>query len=225
MKKILLCSLALVTLFEASAQSSKKKGETPAPVTVLNYYYELPQEYLPQVGAYIARRKQEAPLVKTVDNKDLRTGFILNKDLERGYLNLQLPNDPKYTRIQLFKDDKSPVLAIEVTECNPKCQNTLTFYKKSYFDSTWKESNMQYMPTIDMDYVRKKVKDTYKKEYMDLELFNSLGYESSDVLQKAIVYNISPDANKIVIREQSLPLDLYEMTWNAEKAKFELKKL
>lgn len=203
--------------------TTKPGKDQPAPVGVTNYYYELPGDALPHIGAYIKRRKEEAPLVKTVDNQDLRKGFILDKDDKRGYLNLQLPNENKYTRIQLFKQGNTPLLAVEVTECKPKCDNEFTIYRRD--TGQWRNVTSEYLPPLDVKWMRKRLQEKYKEQYMDLDLYEAKGYDDETMLRNELMYGISTDENKIIIKEQGLPADLYEMTWDAEKNKFVLKKL
>jgi hypothetical protein len=208
-----------------SKPATTKPGSKNQPpvVNVTNYYYELPQTALPQITEYITRRKQEAPLVKTVDNQDLRKGFILNQDLERGYLNLQLPNEGKYTRLQLYKTGTTPLLAVEVTNCVPSCVNQLYIYRRD--TGQWRDRTAEYIPAVDYKWIKKRLQEKYKEQYMDLDLYNSQGYENEEVLKKGLMYLVSPDEKKIIIREQNLPLDLYEMTWDEAKSKFVLKKI
>jgi DNA mismatch repair ATPase MutL len=203
--------------------TTKAGDDKPSPISILNYYYELPQDYLPQISDYIKRRKEEAPLVKTEDTKDLRKGFILNQELERGFLNLQLPNENKYTRMQLYKTGTTPLLAVEVTECNPFCDNKLSIYRRD--TGQWRDKTSEYLPALDMKWVRKRLQEKYKEQYMDLDIYDSRGYNDDATLEKALMYVVSPDENKIIVREQNLPIDLYEMTWDGEKNKFVLKKL
>jgi preprotein translocase subunit SecG len=208
---------------EKKTTTTKPGNNKPVPVNVVNYYYELPAEALPQIGAYIKRRKEEAPLVKTVDNADLRKGFILDKDAERGYLNLQLPNENKYTRLQLYKQGNTPLLAVEVTECKPHCDNQLTIYRRD--TGQWRDVTSEYLPPLDLKFIRKRLQEKYKEEYMDLDVYESKGYDDETMLRNELMYVIATDENKIFVREEGLSINLYEMTWDAEKNKFVLKKL
>jgi hypothetical protein len=90
----------------------------------------------------------------------------------------------------------------------------------------WKDVTDEYFPKLDNKYVLSKLKSRYKKEYKDLDIYNSKGYEDNEAnLKKAITYSIAPDDAKIIIAEQYLPYTLYEMIWDGKKDKFEMKKV
>lgn len=204
--------------------SRKGKGKTDEPVAtpnaaVVNTYYELPLDAIPQVRNYIEDKED-------VDSKSIRRGFIRKQDAARGYIHLQLPADDKYTRIQEYKTSTGQqVLAIETNNCSQgECNNKLKFYSKDSSGS-WADVTEKYMPELDKKYILSKIKAKYKKDYSDLENYNNKGYETSEeIYNKAIIAGIDADENKIIIKEQYLPLPLYEMVWDG-KSKFILKKL
>jgi hypothetical protein len=204
--------------------SRKAKGKTDEPVAtpnaaVVNTYYELPLDAIPQVRNYIEDKED-------VDSKSIRRGFIRKQDAARGFIHLQLPADDKYTRIQEYKTSTGQqILAIETNNCSQgECNNKLKFYSKGSSGS-WADVTEKYMPELDKKYILSKIKAKYKKDYSDLENYNNKGYETSEeIYNKAIIAGIDADANKIIIKEQYLPLPLYEMVWDG-KSKFILKKL
>jgi hypothetical protein len=205
----------------------KKKEDPDAPEPdpeVTTLYYQLPLEDLPQVSEYITVMRPINNNDDLKDGKDLRKGFISHTDGTRQYLTLQRPGETKYTRIQEYKTkDFKRILAVETTECTGTCTNDLKFYRLE--GNEWKDATNDYLYKVDQKTAIKKIKDKYKEEYMDTELFDSKGYDDPSSFAQAINYNISPDENKIIIKDQYLPLNLYEMTWNQDKGKFDVKKL
>lgn len=216
----------LGSLHEANAQRKPKKEEVTVrkPSTVELVYEDIPLQYLTQVEAYIARRKAEQPKVKTVDSKDLRTGFVKNLDTSRQYMLLQLPGESKYTRLQLFETGKrNKLLSMETTVCdNGYCQNALKFYRKD--TGAWNDITEAFMPELDYKYMSGALKTVYKKTFKDLDIYESKGYNDEAKLKSSLLYIISPDENKILIQEPHLSTTLYEMVWNVKKQAFDLKK-
>jgi hypothetical protein len=215
------------TFQQVSAQrrpSKKDQVVVVKPSTVELVYQDLPLEYLTQVEAYIARRKAEQPRVKTVDSKDLRTGFIRNLDTTRQYIHLQLPGETKYTRIQLFETNKrNKLVGMETTVCNNGyCESGIKFYRKD--TGTWREVTTDYTPVLDYKYMSSALKSVYKKAFTGLDIYESKGYGNDSTLKNALLYIISPDENKILIQEPHLSTTLYEMIWNVKKQEFDLKK-
>jgi hypothetical protein len=213
---------------ETTKPNTRRKKEDPNAVEpdpeVVQLYFQLPISALPQVKDYIKVMKPLNNNDDLRDGKDLRRSFIAKTDANRQYINLQRPGETKYTRIQEFKTkDFKRILAIETNACTGICNNDLKFYRNE--NSEWKDVTSEYMYKVEPKVVLKKIKDKYKEEYMDTELYDSKSYEDSTGFAKAINYNISLDENKIVIRDQYLSLPLYEMKWNQEKGKFDIKKL
>jgi hypothetical protein len=98
---------------------------------------------------------------------------------------------------------------------------------KLYADNgtTWDDVTATYMPSLDRKAILNKIKDKYKKDYKDLELYNNKGYETSDdIFRKAIIFNITAEG-KIIMKDQYIDYPLFEMVWDAEKTKFEFKKI
>mgnify|MGYP001627277017 CR=1 FL=1 len=216
----------LGSAFDAAAQRKPKKEEVVVrkPSTVELVYEDIPLEYLGQVEAYIAKRKAEAPRVKTEDTKDLRTGFVRNLDTTRQYIHLQLAGEPKHTRIQLFETNKrNKLVGMETTVCeNGGCQSQIKFYRKD--TGQWKDVSADYLPELDYKYMSGTLKSVYKKAFKGLDIYESKGYNDETALKNSLLYIISPDDNKILIQEPHLSTTLYEMVWNVKKQEFDLKK-
>ena len=197
---------------------------------IAKLYYTLPLAALPQVAKYL----DEHPDVKeSVDNEkskdpnsgsmhDTRKGLINKEDANKNYL--QIGQLEKYTRLQMFSKQAMVIMAIETDECTPECKNTFKIYSQS--DSTWDDVTDQYLPKIDKKYVLGKIKSAYKKQYTDNTVYEAKGYETDEnVYQNAVVYNLSPDNEKITVRDQNIDLPIYEITWDPVKGKFNLVKL
>ena len=210
---------------EEKPEKPSKKGEiTQVGGNVLTYYEKLPLEDLPQIEEYIKSKNADVAGAKVEDTKDLRKGFIRDQNLERGFLQLQLGVDMRYTRLQMYTNKKGEVfMGIETYNCEASnCNSDLKFYKKAV--GSWQDVTGELMPKLDYKSMAKRLKDRYKEEYLDLDVYNSRGYENPETLKASITYNISPEENKILVKETYLPFVLYDMTWNEGKGKFDLKK-
>ena len=164
--------------------------------------------------------------VRVKDDNTLRKQIIRFKDIEHGYIMLQKPGESKYTKMQVYKKKNGNlIMAVEQTDCpNNVCAGILKFYTKTA--GGWKDATDEFYPQIDHKFVISRLKAAYKKEYKDLELYDSHDYENNDEnLKKAITYQIAPEDGSIVISEQNLPCKLYTMSWDPKKEKFELKKV
>ena len=217
-----------------SRTAKGKNDNTPAVVTesqVAKLYYTLPLEAVPQVGKYL----EEHPDVKeSVDNEktkdpmsgsmhDTRKGLINKEDGSRNYL--QLGQLEKYTRMQMYttKDAKA-IMAIQTDECTPECKNNFKLYIQSA--DGWDDATDKMLPPLDKKYMLGKIKSAYKKQYTDNTVYDAKGYETDEsVYKSAIVYTISPDEDKIIVRDQNIDLPLYSITWDQVKNKFNLVKL
>lgn len=205
-----------------------KKGKQPAPpaITVVNYYEQLPLQYLPQVADYKNYKMSLNSRLKVRDDAQFRESMIKTKNLEKGYIDLFTPgNDGLITRIQLFKakpaGDRAPklLMVVEESNCTPNCTNDIKIYRK---DTGWVDVTKDLMPKIDYKYAYNKIKEAYKKQYLDMDLFEAKDYKDEQKLKQAIVFNIVPGDEKIVVKEQYLPVELYTIKFdaNAPKGKF-----
>jgi len=200
---------------------NKKGNEVPAASTeglteIISLYNSLPLENLPELQKYAGEKKFK-------DDGDYRKSWVKTEDDNKGYLLLQLPATDRFTKIQLFKTiDGAPVFVVETNDCSPTCSNFIRVYKQKA--GAWADVTDEMMPKLDNKFITGKLKQAYKKQYDDLDIYNTKGYDNEDNLQKALLYDISPDAKKIVVKEQYLPLNLYEINWDG-KSKFVLKKL
>ncbi len=214
---------------KADAEAAEIEAATPKGVEAL--YYKFPIEYLPVVKEFMDYKQSESPTdelhrVKIKDDNTMRKQIIRFKDIDKGYLMLQKPGDTKYTRMQVYKmTNGNLVMAVEQSDCpNGICSGTLQFYSKTA--GGWRDATEEYYPQVDYKFVIDRLKSAYKKEYKDLELYNSHNYEDNDAnLKKAITYQISPDDGSIVIQEENLPCKLYSVVWDIKKEKFVLKKI
>jgi len=214
---------------KAAEEAAEIEAATPKGVEAL--YYQFPLQYLPVVKDFMDYKQSESPQdelhrVKIKDDISLRKQIIRFKDIDRGYIMLQKPGESKYTKMQVYKKKNGNlIMAVEQTDCpNNFCSGTLQFYTKTA--GGWKEATEEFYPQIDHKFVISRIKSAYKKEYKDLELYDSHSYEDNDeALKKAITYQISPEDGSIVIAEQNLPCKLYTMSWDPKKEKFELKKV
>lgn len=205
-----------------------KKDKTPPPpaITVVTYYDQLPLKYLPQVNDYKNYKASQNTRLKVHDDNQFRESMIRTQNLDKGYVDLITPgNDGLITRIQMFKaksaGDRPPkiLLAVEQSNCTPTCTNEIHIYRK---DTGWVDVTSELMPKIDYKYIYNKLKEAYKKQYLDLDLFEAKDYKDEQKLKQAIVFNIIPGEQKIVVKEQYLPLELYTIKFdeNAPKGKF-----
>ena len=203
-----------------------KDDVAPAPVVVesqiAKLYQTLPLEALPQVKKYIDDHEDIKTEIATDSGRmhDTRAGLIAKEDAQRGYLQIGQLQTGKYTRIQMYttKENRA-LLVIENNICTPDCINELKFYVQGM--GGWEDVTDKYVPVVDKKYMLGKIKSNYKKKYMDNDVYNAKGYETDEAFYKsAIVYNISADANKIIVRDQLIDLPLYEITWDAVKGKF-----
>lgn len=205
-----------------------KKSKEPAPpaITVVNYYDQLPLEFLPQVAAYKDYKASLNSRLKVKDDAQFRESMIRTKNLEKGYLDLFTPgNDNLITRVQLFQTkqigNKPPklIMVVEQSDCKPECTNEIHIYRK---DTTWKDVTKELMPKIDYKYAYNKIREKYKQQYLDYDLFDAKNYKDDATLKKAIVFNLVPGEEKIVVKEQYLPVELYTIKFepNAPKGKF-----
>ncbi len=214
---------------KAAEEAAEIEAATPRGIEAL--YYQFPLAYLPVVQDFMDFKQSENPLdelhhVKIKDDISLRKQIIRFKDIDHGYMMLQKPGETKYTKMQIYKKKNGNIImAVEQTDCpNNVCAGTLQFYTKTA--GGWKETTDEFDPQIDHKFVISRLKSAYKKEYKDLELYNSHNYEDdSAALKKAITYQIAPEDGSIVIAEQNLPCKIYTMTWDPKKEKFELKKV
>lgn len=217
--------------YESPAEKKKRlkeeaEREASMPKGVELSYYNFPKEYLKVVQDFMAKKQAENPHLVVKDDAVLRKEIIRNKNIDKGYIMLQNPGDNKYTRMQMYKRaNGNLIMVVEESDCqNNFCSGTLKFYAGSA--GGWKDVTDEYYPQIDTKFVISRLKEKYKKEYKDLELYNEQGYEDNDAnLKKALHYGIVPDEGKIVIQEQNLPCNLYEMTWDVKKDKFDLNKI
>ena len=202
-----------------SSTPAKKETAAPAPEglpEVVSLYYSLPLEYLPELQKYAGDKKYK-------DDADYRKSWIKSKNDAKGYIQLQLPATDRYTKIQMYKTgDGSPIMLVETNDCSPTCSNFIRVYRQD--SSKWVDITDETLPQLDNKYIISKLKQAYKKQYDDLDIYKTKGYDNEDNLKKALVYDISPDLKKIVVKEQYLPLTLYEISWDG-KSKFILKKL
>ena len=214
---------------KAAEEAAAVEAATPKGIEAL--YYQFPLEYLPVVREFLAYKQSESPedelhRVKVKDDMVTRKQIIRFKDIEHGYMMLQKPDESKYTKMQVYKKKNGNlIMAIEQTDCpNNFCTGTLKFYTKTA--GGWKDATEEFYPQVDHKFVISRIKSAYKKEYKDLELYNSHDYENNDDnLKKAITYQIAPEDGSIVIAEQNLPCKIYSMAWDPKKEKFELKKV
>jgi len=214
---------------KAAEEAAEIEAATPKGVEAL--YYQFPLEYLPVVKDFMDYKQSESPLddlhhVRIKDDISLRKQIIRFKDIDHGYMMLQKPGETKYTKLQIYKKKNGNIImAVEQTDCpNNVCAGTLKFYTKTA--GGWKETTDEFYPQVDHKFVISRLKAAYKKEYKDLELYNSYNYEEdSAALKKAITYQIAPEDGSIVIAEQNLPAKIYIMTWDPKKEKFDLKKV
>lgn len=204
---------------------SRTKSNAPEPdPEVVQMYFELPSDALPIIQDYVKREGNKVDNEDLKDGNDLRRGFIRTLDGTKGYIHLQKTGEVPYTRIKEFKTkDFKRIMAVETTTCAGSCDNQLKFYRKD--GSEWKDVTEEYIYKPSPKTVVSRLRDKYKETFMDLEEFDAKDYNQEANYVKAIVYTISPDVDKIVIKEQYLPLPLYEMVWDANKGKFSSKKL
>ena len=214
---------------KAEAEAAEIEAATPKGIEAL--YYKFPLEYLPVVKDFMDYKQAQSPQdelhrVKVKDDNTMRKQIIRFKDIDKGYLMLQKPGESKYTRMQVYKmTNGNLVMAVEQSDCpNGICSGTHNFYTKTA--GGWRDATEEYYPQSDYKFVIDRLKSAYKKEYKDLELYNSHNYEDNDAnLKKAITYQVSPDDGSIVIQEENLPCKLYSATWDIKKEKFVLKKI
>ena len=206
-------------------KASKKSNEPAAEaIDVIYYYYRLPIELLPQVKDYITTKNKEDKYAKLHDDNDFRKTFIRTKNTDAGYLQLNRPGeDKKYTRLQLFTAKSGQVyMAVEQSECTPLCTNAFHVYKRN--GTNWDDVTTTEFPISPNKEILSTLKTRYKKEYGDLDVFNSKGYDNDENLKKGLMYYISPDEGKIVLKEQAMNLKLMEYSFDAAKSKFIAKK-
>jgi hypothetical protein len=213
---------------EKGKKTYGRKTKEPAPpaITVVTYYDQLPLRYLPQVSDYKNFKASQNTRLKVHDDNQFRESMIRTQNLEKGYVDLITPgNEGLITRMQLFKakpsGDRPPkiLMAVEQSNCTPTCTNEIHIYRK---DTGWVDVTSEVMPKIDYKYIYNRLKEAYKKQYLDLDLFEAKDYKDEQKLKQAIVFNIVPGEQKIVVKEQYLPLELYTIKFdeNAPKGKF-----
>lgn len=207
-------------------KSGKKKA--PEAPSVASYSAELPMEAFPYVREFVIQKNRDDKYAKLKDNYETRKQFYKSRHTSRGYLEVEVPNETRYARVQYYhlaKDSAKKFLVVENTDCKQGvCANDLKIYKNTA-PKTWEDATATLMPEMPYKAISKMLKSEYKNYYQADDIYESKNLASEEGLKKNLLWQISSDEKRVLLRETGLNIYIYELVFNENNGKFSLKKL
>jgi hypothetical protein len=177
--------LAVLLLFLLIGSSLAQIPGGRRPKSILDYYFLLPQKYLPYL---------------TADSRPAREAAIEISDLDGGFLKSGLATDEVSTALALFKkSDGSDVIAVENRACPAACSSSLNLL--SYANDQWVEVTRDLLPAIDQG----KIQSSLQRQYMSRP--------NEPARQSQLIYTLRKHGEGIEVNEHWSGMVLGEFEW------------
>ena len=177
--------LAMLVLFLLTGSSLPQVPKDRRPKSILDYYFLLPQKYLPYL---------------TADSRPVREAAIQAKDLEGGFLKSGLATDEISTALEIFrKSDGSDLIAVENRSCPGPCSSSLNLL--SYANDQWTDVTQDLLPAIDVS----KIQALIQQQYMS---------RPNEQTHSQLIYTLRKNGEGIEVNEHWSGIVLGKFEWS-----------
>lgn len=177
--------LAVLVLFLLTGSGLPQVSDDRRPKSILDYYFLLPQKYLPYL---------------TADSRPVREAAIQTKDLDGAFLKSGLATDEVSTAVALFKkSDGADLIAVENRSCPRACSSSLNLLL--YANDQWTDVTHDLLPAIDGS----KIQALIERQYMSRP--------NGQMRQPQLIYTLRKNGGSIEVNEHWSGMALGELQW------------
>jgi len=177
--------LAMLVLFLFTGSSLPQVPDDRRPKSILDYYFLLPQKYLPYL---------------TADSRSAREAAIQTKDLDGGFLKSGPGTDEVSTSLALFKkSDGSDLIAVENRSCPGPCFSNLNLLL--YANNQWTDVTHDLLPAIDAS----KIQALLQRQYLS---------RPNEQMRQTLIYTLRKNGGSIEVNEHWSGMALGAFEWS-----------